>query len=188
MPITMPVITGRLIIREFTPADWEAFHEYSTQPDVLQFHKFSPESELDTRRFLDEIIASQSDSPRRRFEMAVTLKTEGQVIGGCGLYLLPRHDQAAIGYVLNRNFWGFGYATEVAEALLRAAFTDMGIHRISTWCDTENSRSAKVLEKIGMRREGHFIKDRQHAGKWRDSYSYAILEEEWTKRHSNAGC
>jgi [ribosomal protein S5]-alanine N-acetyltransferase len=185
MPITIPINTDRLIIREFTDADWSAFHEYSTQPEVLQFHKFTPQCEDDTRRFLSEIIASQSDSPRYRFEMAITLKTDGRVIGGCGLYLFPQRDHtAAIGYVLNRDFWGHGYATETAKALVHVAFTDMEMRRISTWCDTENTRSANVLERIGMRREGHFLKDRWHMGEWRDSYAYAILKEEWLKHHS----
>lgn len=180
MSLQVPIHTDRLVIREFVDSDWQAFHEYSTQPEVLLFHKFAPACLDDTREFLNEMIASQSDSPRMRFEMAVILKSEEKVIGGCGLYLFPKQSKtAAIGYVLNHKYWGHGYATETAEALVDAAFADMGIHRIWTWCDTENARSAAVLERMGMRREGRMIKDRQQRGEWRDSYLYAILAEEW---------
>lgn len=187
MPFNMPILTSRLTIREFMPADWEAFHEYSTQPEVLDFHKFTPECEEDTRRFLEEMISSQNDSPRRRFEMAITMKDDGRVIGGCGLYVSVKQDRTgAIGYVLNRDFWKVGYATEAAHALLRVAFDEMGMHRVSTWCDVENTRSAAVLERIGMRCEGHMVKDRWHRGEWRDSYTYAILAEEWNPPHEEA--
>jgi len=110
--------------------------------------------------------------------LAITLKETGQLIGGCSLHK-NKDEGASIGYTLNRQFWGKGYTTELARALLTFGFTQLNLHRIFALCDEENRTSAHVLEKIGMRREGHLIQDIRLKGQWRNSYLYAILEPEW---------
>ncbi len=89
---------------------------------------------------------------------------------------------AFIGYVYNPEFWGQGYATEAAGAVLNLGFRHLNLHRIVGVCDPNNPGSARVLEKCGMRREGHMIEDRLIKGHWTDSVLYAMLQSEWKER------
>ena len=93
----------------------------------------------------------------------------------------PDNPEGWIGYSLNRKFWGQGYATEAAEALVKFGFGQLNLHRIFATCDPFNVASARVLEKAGMQREGHFRQHKWVKGKWRDSLLYAILDCEWRR-------
>lgn len=82
------------------------------------------------------------------------------------------------------DHWGRGYATEACRVLLDAVFDD-GAHRVVAHCDPANARSWALLERLGMRREGHSLRavafgcDPEGGPVWRDEYTYAVLEEEW---------
>lgn len=180
MAIIVPIHTKRLELREYVESDWEAVHAYATHPDVARFNNYDAKTEDDTKNYLRGVISHQTKDPRRVYELAIILKSDGQLIGTGGLYIAENKEStAAIGFVIKRELWGQGYATEVANELLNQAFEKLSIHRVFSWCDTENLASARVLEKTGMRREGHMIHDRKSHGEWRDSYWYAILEDEW---------
>jgi RimJ/RimL family protein N-acetyltransferase len=108
------------------------------------------------------------------------LKDTGKLIGGCGINVSnPENREGWLGYCLNRNFWGKGYATETARGLIKFGFEKLDLHRLFATCDPENLASAHVLEKSGMKREAHLREHKWSKGKWRDSYLYAILEQEW---------
>ena len=89
-----------------------------------------------------------------------------------------------MGYWIARSFWGRGYATEAASAFLAFGFRELGLHRIWAWCIAENLASARVLEKIGMRQEGHLRQNEWMKGRWWDTLLYAILETEYYNPHS----
>lgn len=89
------------------------------------------------------------------------------------------------GFRYNREYWGQGYGTEALGAILCLGFEELGLHRISLICDPENTGAWRVMEKNGLRREGHGIKDRWEEGAWIDTYYYAILREEWERRKRN---
>jgi [ribosomal protein S5]-alanine N-acetyltransferase len=93
--------------------------------------------------------------------------------------------EANIGYELNPPYWNFGYATEAAHAVVDFGFQHFGIHRI--WADlvADNVGSAHVLEKLGMRLEGHLREKAYFKGRWWDALIYAILAEEW-ESHKHA--
>jgi RimJ/RimL family protein N-acetyltransferase len=93
-------------------------------------------------------------------------------------------NEGYIGYCLNRQFWGQGYATETARALLEFGFNKLNLHRIFATCDPANAASRHVLDKIGLTYEGHFRENVYCKGEWHDELFYAILEKEW-KRLSN---
>ena len=88
---------------------------------------------------------------------------------------------AYVGFWLNRLFWGRGYGTEVAKVLLSFGFDEHRLHRIFAWCDAENVSSARILEKVGMRREGVFVKNWIVRDNWLDAFLYAMLDSEWRK-------
>ncbi len=109
------------------------------------------------------------------------MKERNTLIGGGRISVSDeRHREGFIGYILNRDFWGQGYATELAQALIAFGFEKLGLHRIYATCDIENKASAHVMEKIGMQREGRLREHRLQGKNWRDQYVYAILDREWS--------
>jgi len=174
--------TERLWLREFKEQDWEAVHLYACDPDVVRYMPWGPNTEDDTHHFVQRAIAYQRERPRRHYELALVLREEDLLIGGCGIRVSnPDLDEGNMGYCVNKDFWGRGYATEAAKALLRFGFETLNLHRIYAMCDPENRASARVLEKIGMSLEGRLRENLQIRGIWRDSLVYAILDHEWKK-------
>jgi sulfate adenylyltransferase large subunit len=172
--------TERLILRDFVEDDWRAVHEYDTDPEVVRYMPWGPNTEQQTKEFIAGAIRQQEEMPRRQYELAVVLRDTNRLIGACGLRLSrPDHHGGDIGYSFNRQFWGQGYATEAARAIIRFGFEQCGLHRIFATCDAQNVASGRVLEKLGMRREGHFLQDKWERQQWRDSLLFAILADEW---------
>jgi RimJ/RimL family protein N-acetyltransferase len=94
-----------------------------------------------------------------------------------------RRAEGELGYLVDPAHAGRGYATMIARALLEIAFTDLGLHRVTAGCFADNVASWRVMEKLGMRREQHGVRDSWHAGLgWVDGYTYAILADEWAAR------
>ena len=97
-------------------------------------------------------------------------------------FLTLRYDElrrGEIGYLLDLRYWGRGYATEAARAVLDFGFRELDLHRVYATCRPANVASIRVMEKLGMRREAHFRQHRWMKGAWQDSYLYAILDHEW---------
>jgi len=180
MPQRIILATEPLLLRDFIEDDWQAVHEYAVDPEVVRFMDWGPNTEQQTKDFIARTIGHRQEEPRRAFELAVVLKDSNRLIGGCGLRISrPEHHCGDIGYIFNRQFWGHGYATEASRAIVRFGFEQCGLHRIFATCDAQNAGSAHVLEKLGMRREGHFLHDKWQREQWRDSFLYAILVDEW---------
>ncbi len=176
----LQLTTTRLLLREFVHADWESVQVYSGDPEVAKFVEWGPNTPAETKNFVRRAIDLSKDRPRQSFELAVIMQSTGKLIGGCGLTItLPKFKTAAIGYVLHRDFWGQGVATEAAQALVKFGFEQLGLHRIYATCDSLNPGSARVMQKCGMRFEGEFKEDMLIKGSWRDTKLYAILENEW---------
>ncbi len=176
--LTLP--TERLVLREFTERDLQAVYEYASDPEVVCYMVWGPNTQEETRDFIRRAMASHGEKPRRDYQFAVVLKEEDRLIGSCGLQVSnPDHQEAWIGYCFNRHFWGKGYATQVARRLLTFGFDELKLHRIFATCDPQNKGSVRVLEKAGIRREGRLHEHKRVKGRWRDSFLYAILDREW---------
>ena len=174
----MKIKTDRLILREFKYEDFSEVHKYASDPDVIKYMEWGPNNKKETEEFLNRAIEAQNKDSRLKYELAVTI--DEKLIGGCNITIKNiNNEQAFIGYCLNKNYWGQGYGTETAEALLDFGFNDLKMHRIFATCDVNNVGSRKVLEKIGMKKEGHMREHKKIGDKWRDSYLYSILEEEY---------
>ncbi|TMV46596.1 GNAT family N-acetyltransferase [Paenibacillus mesophilus] len=176
----MQLETRQLIIREFTVEDTLAVHDYASNTEVAKYMIWGPNTEEETASFIDRAIEMQRRQPRLDYEFAVELKEEGQLIGVCGIHL-SEPLQGEIGYCFHPYRWGRGYASESAKALLQFGFENLGLHRIYATCRPENIGSAKVMEKIGMKYEGHLRGHMRHKGKWHDSFQYSILEDEYAE-------
>jgi RimJ/RimL family protein N-acetyltransferase len=167
-------------LREFQFNDWKDVHEYASQERACVYQPWGPNSEDETKAYVQVIIEDSQEKPRTRFAFAVVL-AEGTKVVGTGEVSVRdiRNRNGEISYIINPQYWGNGYATEVARQLLQFGFTKLGLHRIYATCDPRNLASSKVLEKVGMRYEGRMRETLLIRDGWRDSMIYSILEREW---------
>jgi len=181
--IQLPIRTERLILRDFQPEDADAVHAYGSDPEVTRYTPWGPNTWDDTLGALERSLASQAAEPRVEYPLAIVDPARELVVGSVALHPLdPSNRTMATGYCLRRDAWGLGYASEAAGALVGRGFATLGLHRVVATCDARNQASAHVLEKLGMRREGCFRRDRRVRGHWRDTFFYAVLAEDWRAR------
>jgi [ribosomal protein S5]-alanine N-acetyltransferase len=172
--------TERLVLREWEESDLPAILAYAADPEVVRYVTWGPNTAEQSRAFLQERMAAARVEPRLVYELAITLQATGELIGACGIRVFSAERRIAdMGYVVRRDCWGSGYATECARALVRFGFERLGLHRIFATCDARNTGSAQVLQKAGMRLEGIRRKDVWQHGEWRDTMMFAILVEEY---------
>lgn len=177
-PVTLP--TQRLILREFTESDWRATLTYQSDPRYLRFYSWTERTEPEVRDFVNVFVTQQKEQPRRKFQLAVTQKSDGRLLGSGGIRVHQAEErQADLGYELDPRVWGNGFASEAVRELLRFGFQTLGMHRISAECIAEDAASIRVMEKNGMRREAHLRENTRFKGRWWDTLTYAILESEW---------
>lgn len=171
--------TIRLILRQFRPEEamvvrslagsYEIAHGCLTVP-----HPYGIE-------IAQAWIASHEEWFREKTQVvfAITRKEDGWIIGAAGLMNELDHNRAEIGYWIGLPFWGHGYATEAAEAVLKYAFEGLKVHRVTASYFRRNPASGRVIEKIGMQREGvlrnHILKE----GIYEDVIVCGILDTEW---------
>ncbi len=178
----LPLETERLLLREFRPDDEAGIYEYASDPEVVRYADWGPSNLSTVRAFLYRRLEDQERWPRDTVEVAVELRSNSNLLGIMRITVLdPTNRTADFGYTLARRYWANGYATEGARAFLHLAFLNLNLHRVWATCDVRNRASFRVMEKLGMRREGLFKKDVMQKGEWRDSYLYAVLAEEWDR-------
>ena len=185
----MRIATDRLVLREFVPDDWPAVLAYQRDPRYLRFYPWTYRTETDVQDFVQMFVDQQAEQPRRKFQLAITLPDDERLIGNCGIRRKPEQDwEADIGYELAPEHWGRGYATEAALAVVSFGFRELELHRISSWCIADNSASARVLEKVGLRPEGRLRENEYFKGRWWDTLLYGVLESEWTSLSPSSRC
>jgi RimJ/RimL family protein N-acetyltransferase len=174
--------TPRLVLRELRDEDAPAVHAYASDPEVVRYLDWGPNTAQDTAQFLDTARAARHPVPRTLYHLAIVHRPTGHLIGGCRIEIRSAaRESGDLGYVLDRQAWGHGFATEATRALLAFGFRRLALHRIWATCDVRNAASMRVLEKIGMQREGRLRHDVRRKGDWQDSYLYAILEPDWAE-------
>ncbi|MGK5443696.1 GNAT family N-acetyltransferase [Micromonospora sp. URMC 105] len=177
----LPLRTDRLDLRLFTADDLAALHDYQSRADVTRYLYFGPNDEAASR----ETLARKRARVALRAEgdvlnLALVLRQTGAVIGDVLLiWTSVTHRQGEIGYVLHPDHTGHGYATEAAREMLRLGFDGLGLHRIVGRLDARNTASARVLERLGMRREALLRQNEWVKGEWTDEAVYALLAREW---------
>ncbi|HYJ79103.1 MAG TPA: GNAT family N-acetyltransferase [Longimicrobiaceae bacterium] len=172
--------TERLLLREFTLDDLPAVLAYHRDPRYLRYYPERRGTEPETRRLVQRFVDWQQEEPRARYQWAVLLPEDGRLIGNGGIRIQSFETmEADIGYELDPEHWGRGYASELAAALLRFGFTELGLHRITAHCVADNVGSARVLEKVGMRQEGRLRESEWMQGRWWDRLLFGILAHEW---------
>jgi RimJ/RimL family protein N-acetyltransferase len=180
MHLPLPIETRRLRLRPFVADDLGALHAAQAREDVHRWLYSGPRSEAEVREGLERRIARP---PETGVALAAVLAATGEFVGDVTLTLgLPEHRQAEIGFVFDPEHQGHGYATEAAEAVLALAFGAYDLHRVYGRLEARNLASARVLEKLGMRREAHLVENEWVKGEWQSELVYALLAREWRER------
>ncbi|GAB2885392.1 GNAT family N-acetyltransferase [Nocardioides pacificus] len=180
--IDWPVRTDRLSLRPLAPDDLPAIWRIRRIEEVSRWMTFAPRDFAAFQRlFLDP----------DRLARTLVVELDGAIIGDLMLAVedawaqtevaeQARGVQAEIGFGLHPDHVGHGYATEAVRALLRICFVDLGLRRVTANCFADNERSWRLMERIGMRRELHTVRESLHrSGEWLDGYGYALLADEW---------
>lgn len=172
----MNITTDRLIILKFINTDWKSVHHYTSNRNVMKYMPEGVISEEDTKKFVIENAGENAKN------FPVVLRKEQKLIGHIVFHRYFGNHTYEIGWVFNPNYYNNGYATEAAYSVLNYGFETLNLHRIIATCQPENIPSWKVMEKIGMRKEGYFKKCIPNGNEWWDEYYYAILHKEWNPK------
>jgi RimJ/RimL family protein N-acetyltransferase len=169
----------RLSLREFCQNDLDAFLAYEQQPKMLLFENGIVDSDA-AQSYLNQAIHSAKETPRLNYYLGIITPSGNQLIGRISLTIQNSSIQEwEIGWAIRSEDWGKGYASEAARLILNFAFRNLKAHRVVAFCHAENIGSAKVMEKVGMKREGYLRQTRWLYGKWADEYVYAILDSDF---------
>jgi aminoglycoside 6'-N-acetyltransferase len=165
----------------------EEFVAYRSDPAIARYQSWdSPYPVKGAAAFIKELQLTQPGQPGEWYQFALVLRETGQLIGDCAfLRLADEPRQAEIGFTLAQAYHGCGYASEGVGRLLDYLFDDLRLHRVYAICHVDNLASAKLLTRLGMRREGHFVESIWFKGGWASEYWYAILKQEWLAQRAN---
>ena len=173
----------RIILRRFRDSDIEPFYSYRADPDVARYQDWENYTLDEAKRFLEVMRSRHPGTMREWFQFAIQVKATNELIGDCGLLTLEEEPkQAKLGISIAAKHQGNGFALEAVTCLMDYVFASLGMHRVRAITDCKNTRSIALLERVGMRREGHFLQNVWFKGAWGDEYSYAILHSEWICR------
>jgi RimJ/RimL family protein N-acetyltransferase len=183
----MDLHTPRLLLREFVDSDAACANQYEADPAVVRYLPHGVQSLADSALYIQGVRAEARTLSPRIFEFALVRTEDARLIGRCGVKLSDsEQNEATLWYVLRRSAWGEGYAVEAARAVLAFGFEDLRLHRIFVAIDPRNTSSLRVAEKLGLRREGHFLETTWAKGEWTDSIVFALLDREYRARYLKA--
>ncbi len=180
----LPVDTARLRLRRYSQDDAGPLFELFSDPAVVRYLYSEPwgpgnVDEALAKRLGPVAFGHEGDE----LKLAAELRDTGQFVGDMSLFHRSDRDRRGeIGYVVGPRFAGRGLASEGAVALCAMGFEIVGFHRIEAQCDARNLASARVMAKIGMRREAHLRENEFLKGEWTDGLLYALLADEWRGR------
>jgi RimJ/RimL family protein N-acetyltransferase len=183
--VAWPARTSRLSIRPATAEDLDATWAFRRLPEVDLWL---------TRSDQDRAVYAAAFLDPGRLSKTLVVERDGVVIGDLMLAIADawsqaevadraRGVQAELGWVIHPEHAGQGYATEAVGELFRICFEDLGLRRVTALCFADNVPSWRLMERLGMRREEHNVRDSLHrSGEWLDGFGYALLAEEWRAR------
>jgi [ribosomal protein S5]-alanine N-acetyltransferase len=168
----------RVKLREFRADDADALFTYATDPKVLErthWQIFKPE---DAGHWISHMQGLAMRQPRVEYQWALTVPPDDTPVGGARLRVESEQSQrGSIGYILSPGYWGKGLVTEAASIVVEFALQTLKLHRVEALVEPSNGPSWRVLERIGMTREGllrDYLMDRD---RWVDAYIYATVTD-----------
>jgi len=172
--------TDRLLLRKFQTEDIESFYTYRADPEISKYQSWQNYQYHEAKTFVHHQINHVPHQPGTWYQFAIALKETNELIGDCALHTpLSEPRIVEIGFTLSPEHQGKGYAKEAVCALINYLFHSIKKHKVIAFTDVRNNNSIAVLERVGMRREGHFLQNYMSKGQWVDEYQYSILATEW---------
>lgn len=181
----LPIRTARLELRRLTPGDRDAMLRYRSDPETCRYLPFRPQTADEVARYLTTRAARTAlEGTDGSLSFGVALPDGGPLLGDLIVFVRDLEQECLeLGWVFAPEHRGHGYATEAAAALLAFAFGEVGAHRVVARMDPANTASARVADRIGMRREALLLENERVKGVWSDTLNYAVLEREWRASH-----
>jgi RimJ/RimL family protein N-acetyltransferase len=179
---TYPIVTERLLLRPLDAAtDVDAVHAYQSREDVCRYIPYHPRTRDEVaERLASDKTRSTLDAEGDVINIAIVVRETNELVGDViVLWSSAEHRSGEIGYVVNPDHQGNGYATETCRALLGLAFDGLDLHRVIARIDKRNEASAAVLRRIGMRQEAVLVENEWFKGEWTTEIDFAILAPEW---------
>jgi RimJ/RimL family protein N-acetyltransferase len=178
----LPIATSRLLLRPFVLDDLDDLHAIQSRADVTRYLYWGERSRQETA----DALAKRTTMTALEKEgdiLVLAVVLDGAVIGDVNLAWRSReHRQGEFGFVFHPDQHGHGYAGEAAVEMLRLGFEGLRLHRIIGRADGRNRASARLMEKLGLRLEAHFVQNEIVKGEWTDEVVYAMLASEWADR------
>lgn len=173
-----PVLrTDRFVIRAFEPKDLRAFAQYRSHPEVAKFQSWTDYSYPDALALFEGTDYSAFGEAGNWYQLAVSERETDELVGDLAVHFMG-DQQVEIGFTVSPGYQGRNIATEAVSGLLAYLFGDLGKHRVVATTDSQNVPSCRLLEKLGFRREAHFVQNIFFKGAWGDEYQYALLHSE----------
>lgn len=178
----MKLETKRLLIRPISLDDIELIFEYRRDKEANKYQGWIPETLDDVEVFIEK-VSKKIDEPETWFQFVIIEKESQKLIGDLGVHFIgSENKQTEIGCTLDKHFQNKGYATEALNAVMDYLFNTLNKHRIIASIDSENKSSIRLVERIGFRKEAHFVESLFVNGDWVDDLIYAILGKEWNAK------
>lgn len=176
--------TPRLRLRSFNNKDLQPFYEYRSDEDIASLQGWpAPYTYEMAQKFIDEMKALTPGTLGEWYQVAIEEKSSGALAGDIAFKLTGgEHRQAEAGITLARDFHGRGYGVEAGRRLLEYLFGEVGVHRVYANTDVLNTPAQDLLEKLGFRREAHFVENLWFKGRWSSEYWYGMLAREWEEQ------
>jgi RimJ/RimL family protein N-acetyltransferase len=172
--------TERLLLRPYAESDLDALYAIQSREDVARFLYWEPRQRDEVQEVIRRRISTGIHGEGDTLLLAIVPRDVGVVVGDVSLtYISEAHSQGEIGFVLHPDHQGNGYASEAARELLRIGFEDLGLHRVIGRCEARNDASARLMERLGMRREAHLVENEWVKGEWQSELVFAILASAW---------
>jgi ribosomal-protein-alanine N-acetyltransferase len=181
-PLSLPLTTRRLLIRDYAVADIASVFANVQDAAYWQHQSAEPPTAQQIETLLQWVVNEQAAPVRTMYFLAATRKDSGEIIGEAVLKVInPAERQGEIGFGVAPKFWKQGFGSEIAGAMIEAAFQHFKLHRVAGQCSPDNKGSIRVMQKLGMAREG-LLRDIHYArGKWWSTLIYGMLDQEYAK-------
>ncbi|MCU4158161.1 GNAT family N-acetyltransferase [Carboxylicivirga sp. A043] len=171
------LISKRLLLRAIQPDDNKAILAYRSDAETNQYQGWIPKTLSDVDAFIEKIptVFNQADT---WFQLVIVEKDSQQLIGDMGIHFIDE-DQVELGCTLIKTVHNKGYASEAMREVINHMFSQLNKHRIIASIDPANTASIKLVERLGFRKEAHFVESICSNGQWVDDVVYAVLKREW---------
>ena len=179
----LPIHTDRLLLRTFERTDLDNLTTYYALPEVQRYLDWKARDRVECKAALDAMTEQVTlQRPGDTLTLAVVRESDEALVGQVSIrWSDATAAQGEVRFVFNPIYRGQGYAKEAVKAGIDLAFDHFRIHRIFARCDARNTRSAKLMQSLGMRLEAHYREHALFQGEWDEELHFAVLDREWRR-------